>query len=85
MLVEFDHEPKNFLGMRLEQLKQDNNISIFLSQEATIDALIHDLGLESANIIHTLYRSGCPVDKIPDNPNLPPLKLAEAQDKLCSI
>eukprot|EP00957_Ditylum_brightwellii_P001459 113782-Ditylum_brightwellii.AAC.1 len=71
--------------MQLEQLKQDNDVSIFLSQEATINALIQDLGLESANIVHTPYRSGCSVNKIPDNPNLPPLKLVETQEKLCSI
>ena len=52
MLVEFEGGPTKFLGMKWQQIADNESITIHLSQEATISALVEELGLEYANSVH---------------------------------
>ena len=58
MLVYFEGETKNFLGMKWQQIADDESLAIHLLQEATISALVEEIGLEDVNSVHTPYRSG---------------------------
>ena len=72
--VEFSSSPQKCLGLRIRTYKEVNEMSIFLSQQATSEELIHAAGLTdiSATTKHTPYRSSYPVDKIKcDNCDLP--------------
>ena len=75
MLVEFEGEPKKFLGMKCQKIADDESLTNHLSQEATISALVEELSLEDAKSVHTPYISGCPIDKIPYADHLPPLQI----------
>eukprot|EP00957_Ditylum_brightwellii_P190400 14493742-Ditylum_brightwellii.AAC.1 len=48
MLVEFTSEPTHFLGMKFEMTTFKDGVSVFLFQEAAIDALIKELQLQDA-------------------------------------
>ena len=72
MLVDFEGEPKKFLGMKWQQIIDDESLTIHLSQEATISALVEEIFLEDANSVYTPYISVCPVDKIIYADHLPP-------------
>eukprot|EP00957_Ditylum_brightwellii_P208746 15358763-Ditylum_brightwellii.AAC.1 len=85
MLVKFTSEPAHFLGIQFETIKEDNDITIFLSQEATIKVLITELSLDLANTVQSPYRSGYPIDKIPTSSNLPPATLLATQNLMRSI
>ena len=58
MLVDFEGEPTKFLGMKWQQIADDESLTIHLSQEADISALVEELGLEDANSVHTPYIYG---------------------------
>eukprot|EP00957_Ditylum_brightwellii_P041650 3154310-Ditylum_brightwellii.AAC.1 len=60
MLVEFTGEPKHFLGMKFEINKIKDGVSVFLLQEAVIDALIEELHLQDVVTPPTPYRNGYP-------------------------
>ena len=64
MLVDFESEPTKFFGIKSQQIADDESLTIHLSQEATISALVEELGREDVNSVHPLYRSGCPVVNI---------------------
>ena len=85
MLVDFEGEPTKFLGMKWQQISDDESLTIILSQEVTISALVEELGLEYANSVPTPYRYGCPVDKIMSAHHLPPSRIQVAQEKLQSV
>ena len=85
MLVDFEGEPKKFLGMKWQKIVDDESLTIYLSQDATISALVEELGLEDVNSVYTPNRSGCPVDKIPSAYHLPPSILKSAQEQLQSV
>ena len=75
MLVDFEGEPKKFLGVKWHKIADDESLTIHLSQEAKIRALVEELVLEDANSVPTPYRSGCPLEKIPSADHLPPSRL----------
>ena len=52
MLAEFEGEPTKFLGMKWQQITDYESLTIHLLQEATISALVEELGLEDANSVH---------------------------------
>eukprot|EP00957_Ditylum_brightwellii_P172047 13098229-Ditylum_brightwellii.AAC.1 len=54
-------------------------------REASIEALIEDLNLATANPTQTPYGSGYLVDKIPVKTNLPQSKIRTAQQHMSSI
>ena len=85
MLVEFEGETKKILGMKWKQIADDESLTIHLSQEATIIALVEELGRQYANSVHTPYIFGCPVDNISFADHLPPSRLKSAQDQLQSV
>eukprot|EP00957_Ditylum_brightwellii_P113233 8635269-Ditylum_brightwellii.AAC.1 len=85
MLVDFIDDPTHFLGLQIETVKEENDLTIFLSQQASIEALIDELELALANTSQTPYRSGYPVDKIPVESTLPQKKLQQAIDNMQSI
>eukprot|EP00957_Ditylum_brightwellii_P073733 5603152-Ditylum_brightwellii.AAC.1 len=85
MLVEFIGEPTHFLGIQFETIKEADAVTIFMSQEATIEALIEDLNLMTANPTRTPYRSSYLVDKILTDSNLPQSKLDAAQQTMRQI
>eukprot|EP00957_Ditylum_brightwellii_P161206 12274151-Ditylum_brightwellii.AAC.1 len=58
MLVDFTGEPTHFLGIQFETIKEDADITILLSQKASIDALIAELELTFVNTSQTPYRNG---------------------------
>ena len=39
--------------MKWHKIADDDSLTIYLSQEATISALVDELGLEDANIVHS--------------------------------
>eukprot|EP00957_Ditylum_brightwellii_P062822 4766902-Ditylum_brightwellii.AAC.1 len=82
MLVDFVDDPTHFLGLRIETPEEENDITIFLSQEASIEALIKELNLALASTGQTPYRSGYPVDKIPTKTTLLQQKLQQAIDNM---
>ena len=73
MLIDFEGEPKKFLGMKWQKIADDDILTIHLSQEATTSALVEEICLEYTNIVHPPLRSGYPFDKIPSTDHLPPL------------
>ena len=65
--MEFNGPVSYFLGVNFTHTRHsDGNVSILLSQEAFIEALVQHAGLdgEGVNIPRSPYRSGLPVDKI---------------------
>ena len=70
--VEFTGPPQYFLGLKVKYKKVENNLSIFLPQQAEATELIHRAGL--SNILtktnKTSYCTGYQVDKIDTIPNL---------------
>eukprot|EP00957_Ditylum_brightwellii_P125125 9538337-Ditylum_brightwellii.AAC.2 len=85
MLVEFIGKPTHFLGIHFETIKKADAVTIFMSQEATIEALVEDLNFMTANPTRIPYRSGYPVDKILTDSNLPQSKLDAAQQTMRQI
>ena len=63
--VELSSPPQILLGLKIRTYKEDNDMSIFLSQQATTEELIHAAGLIdiSATTQPTPYISGYPVGK----------------------
>ena len=47
------HTKPVWLGMKWHKIADDDSLTIYLSQEATISALVDELGLEDANIVHS--------------------------------
>eukprot|EP00957_Ditylum_brightwellii_P031746 2407443-Ditylum_brightwellii.AAC.1 len=85
MLVEFTGEPTHFLGIHFKTIKEEDAVTIFMSQKTSIEALIEDLNLTMANTTQTPYCSGYLLDKIPTDTNLPPSKLLAAQQQMQQI
>eukprot|EP00957_Ditylum_brightwellii_P088866 6766791-Ditylum_brightwellii.AAC.1 len=85
MLVEFIGKPTHFLGIHFETVKEEGVVTIFMSQEATIKALIEDLNFTTANTTQAPYRSGYPVDRIQTEFNLLQSKLEAAQQTMRQI
>ena len=57
----------HFLGIKFDCIRNhDNNLNIYMSQTAFIDSLVHHSNLSSTNSVNTPYRSGYPVDTIPE-------------------
>jgi deoxyuridine 5'-triphosphate nucleotidohydrolase len=68
MPMEFNGKINYFLGINFNcKRHEDGNVSILLNQEAFVDALVLSTKLdgEAVNIPRTPYRSGYPVDTIP--------------------
>ena len=72
-------------GMKWQKIADYHILTIHLSQEATIRALVEELFLEDTNSVHTPYRSGFPVDNIPSTYHLPPSILQSLQEQLQSV
>ena len=85
MLVDFEGDLKMFLGMKWQQIADDESLTIHLPKEATIRAIVEKIGLVDANSVPTPYRSGCPVDNIPSADHLPPSILQASQEQLQSF
>ena len=67
--VEFQGIVKHFLGLKFtHQSHPSGDLTIFINQEASADELLRAAGLDgpSTNSKPTPYRSGHPVDSIPD-------------------
>eukprot|EP00957_Ditylum_brightwellii_P085707 6520070-Ditylum_brightwellii.AAC.1 len=75
MLEDFTGEPRHFLGIKFEVINSANDVTVFLSQEASIDTLIKELSLLDLVSPSIPYCSGYPVDKIPVELPLPKHKL----------
>eukprot|EP00957_Ditylum_brightwellii_P133577 10184730-Ditylum_brightwellii.AAC.1 len=78
MFVDFDKDPVFFLGMRIDQIVEKDDLSIFLSQEARIDALLEEFNLITANPVPPPYCAGYLVDKIFNTTHHPQKVLEEA-------
>jgi len=66
--VDFMGTVSHFLGIKFQWRLTENNVKVHLSQEAFSENLIQQAGLssESTTVTRTPYRSGCPVDSLPD-------------------
>ena len=66
--VTFDKEVDYFLGIKFQNEKKNGHVSIKLSQAAYVDEICKQTKLDSKSIItpKSPYRSGLPVDSIPD-------------------
>ena len=53
--VEFLPSSQNFLGLKIRTRTEDNDMSIFLSQQATTEILIHVAGLTYISATTNLY------------------------------
>eukprot|EP00957_Ditylum_brightwellii_P138531 10559559-Ditylum_brightwellii.AAC.1 len=73
MIVDFDRDLVFFLGMCIDEIEDNDELSIFLPQEATINTLLEEVNLTTANFVPTPYQAGYPVDKI-SNTTQHPLK-----------
>ena len=76
----------HFLGIRFQWRKHDDEtISVHMSQEAFIDNLISEAGLQhdSATTKPTPFRSGLPIDSIKHVP-LPPTEFADLKQQIQS-
>ena len=64
--VKSSPSPQNLLNLKIRMCKEENNMSVFLSQQATTAELIHTTGLTdiSTTTKPRPYRSDYPVDKI---------------------
>ena len=78
MPIEFKGEPKNIFGVKWQQITDDQILAIHLSPEATIIAIVEEIGLEDKNSVQNPYMSGCSVDKIPSVDHLPPLQITSS-------
>ena len=85
MPIEFKGEPKNIFGVKWQQITDDQILAIHLSPEATIIAIVEEIGLEDKNSVQNPYMSGCSVDKIPSVDHLPPSRLQAAQEQIQSF
>ena len=66
-------EMKFFLGIKYSWSQDSHgNISVHLSQEAFIDALVADMGLDARKrtAAKTPHRLGLSIDNIPENSNI---------------
>ena len=68
--VDFLGNVNHFLGIKFDWHRSQNNLTAHLSQKAFIDNLSQEIGLdhESSKAPRTPYRSGLPIDSIPDQP-----------------
>ena len=57
--------------MKWQKIADDESLTINLSQEVTISAIVEELGPEYANSVHPPYRSIFTVDKIPSEDHPP--------------
>ena len=66
--VDFMGDVHHFLGIKFTWTRSGDTLSAHLSQTAFIDNLAHDLGFDPLSTKHpkTPYRSGLPIDSIPD-------------------
>ena len=67
--VTFSNEVDFFLGIKIDCCRHvDGNVTIHLSQTAFIEALLHSHSLhtDDVNTVQSPYRSGYPVDSIPN-------------------
>ena len=66
--VDFMGDVHHFLGIKFSWTRSDNTLSAHLSQTAFIDNLTQELGFDPQSSKHpkTPYRSGLPIDSIPD-------------------
>ena len=78
MLVDFEGDLKMFLGMKWQQIADNESLTIHLPKEATIRAIVEELGLVDANSFPTPYISGCPADKIPSADHPPPFYITSS-------
>ena len=84
--VDYMGPVSHFLGIKFQWKQEQNNLSVHLSQEAFTETLLHqfEYDSETINTKPTPYRSGLPVDAIPDI-TLPTVKRHELETKLRSI
>ena len=67
--VEFNQEVKHFLGIKFTNVKHaDGHVDIYMNQPKDISDLIQKAGLDKPQTLTspTPYRSGYPVDSVPD-------------------
>ena len=66
--VDFMGDVSHFLGIKFSWHRTSTNLCAHLSQSAFIDNLAEELGLDKLSTKHpkTPYRSGLPIDSIPD-------------------
>ena len=84
--TDFMGQVSHFLGIRFQWRKHDDEtISVHMSQEAFIDNLISEAGLQhdSATTKPTPFRSGLPIDSIKHVP-LPPTEFADLKQQIQS-
>jgi hypothetical protein len=84
--VDFMGPMNYFLGCRYDWIRQpDGSLSVHISQEGFVDAVLDKFGLEHFRNASTPYRSGLPIDRIPHDENLPPGLRARIQKELQSL
>ena len=66
--VDFMGQVSHFLGVKFDWKQENDHLSVHLSQEAFTETLLHqfDFHHDAVNIRPTPYRSGLPIDAIPD-------------------
>ena len=81
MGADFDRNPQQFLGLKMECSRHDDNhVDTFLSQEAFIDSLLIAHSIDTpTSTPRTPYRSSYSVDRIPMDTNIPLAVLQQAQ------
>ena len=84
--VDYMGPVSHFLGVKFEWKKEDEHLHLHLSQEAFTETLLEQFNYndETVNTRPTPYRSGLPVDAIPDI-ILPTNKRQEIKTKLRSL
>jgi len=84
--VEFMGPVSYFLGCRYVWTRHpDGELSVHISQEGFIDAILDKFGMTHCKSAHTPFRSGLPIDRIPQDDNLQPDQRASIQSELQSI
>jgi hypothetical protein len=69
--VDFMGPVSYFLGCRYDWIKQeDGSLSVHISQEGFVDAILERFGMTNCCPAPTPYRSGYPIDRIPHDDTL---------------
>jgi hypothetical protein len=83
--VDFMGVVNYFLGCRYDWITQpDGSLSVHISQEGFVDAVLERFGMSDCWPAHTPYRSGLPIDRVPRK-EIPEAQRAQLRQQMQSI
>jgi hypothetical protein len=84
--VDFMGDVNYFLGCRYDWIDEaDGSLSVHISQEGFVDALLERYDMSDCRPASTPYRSGLPIDRVPRDANLTPHQREELRTQMQSI